>query len=69
MAAQTAQPCAREPVIWPSVYVRPAEMAKMQLEEKKEWEKVYDEDEKVELSAAVTLTEDGRQRNNPGQYL
>src|SRR6185436_20171017 len=30
IAAQTAQPCLGEPVIWPSVQVRPAERAKMQ---------------------------------------
>lgn len=46
------------------------EAAEMQLAEKKEWEAVYDEDEKSGvMTEAVTLTEDGRQRNNPGQYL
>src|SRR5262249_57865428 len=29
IAAQTAQPCARDPVMSPSVYVSPAEMAKI----------------------------------------
>ena len=45
------------------------ELAEQQLAEKKEWDAVYDADEAGALSAAVTMTDDGRQRNNPGQYL
>ena len=47
------------------------EAAEMQLAEKKEWEAVYEAGEAAGglTSEAVTMTEDGRQRNNPGQYL
>jgi hypothetical protein len=44
------------------------ELAEQQLAEKKEWDAVYDADEALDPSA-VTTTPDGRQKNNPGQYL
>ena len=50
--------------------VTTAEMAKMQLDEKKEWEAVYDEDEKLtDAFAAVKMTEDGRTKHGAQGYL
>ena len=46
------------------------EAAEMQLQEKKEWEAVYEADEKVtDELAAVKLTEDGRTKHDAQGYL
>lgn len=45
------------------------EMAEMQLAEKKEWEAVYDEDEKADVLSAVKTTEDGRTKHDAQGYL
>lgn len=51
--------------------VTTTEMAKMQLAEKKEWEAVYEEDEKLieATTSAVKLTEDGRLKHDSQGYL
>lgn len=51
--------------------VTTADMAKAQLQEKREWDAVMEEEDRLDAvkQQAVTTTEDGRQRNNPGQYL
>lgn len=46
------------------------QMAEMQLAEKKEWEAVYDEDEKADdVLSAVKTTEDGRTKHDAQGYL
>jgi hypothetical protein len=51
--------------------VTTTEMAQMQLTEKKEWEAVYEEDEKLDAEklSAVKLTEDGRTKHDAQGYL
>lgn len=51
--------------------VTTTEMAQMQLTEKKEWEAVYEEDEKVDAAklSAVQVTDDGRLKHDSQGYL
>ena len=50
--------------------VSTADMAKAQLQEKREWDAVMDEADRLDATtSAVQETPDGRQKNNPGQYL
>lgn len=45
------------------------DLAEIQKQEKKDWEEAYGPDDEPGMGAAVEVTSDGRQRNNPGQYL
>lgn len=49
--------------------VTTTELAKQQLDEKKEWDAVFEADENPQLMSAVQELPDGRKSHNPGQYL
>ena len=61
-------------IMIPRVWTRPVstkEMAEMQLAEKKEYDAVYEADEKLDAAelAAVKVTEDGRMKHDAQGYL